>query len=199
MKQQLTAVCAGLMVLGIAGSANATTLESRLGGLAYYDPVANLTWLADAGGASIERNWADANAWAASLNVDGVTGWRLPTTTVPDASCDSTGFNCTGSEMGNLFYNTLGNTAGGTNLNTGPFSNYGYGITYYWTATEYDTNSAWYFHISEGLQGYTGKGDNIYAWAVHSGDVSPVPVPAAAWLFGSGIIGLIGVARRKKR
>jgi len=26
----------------------------------------------------------------------------------------------------------------------------------------------------------------------------PVPVPAAAWLFGSGLIGLIGVARRMK-
>ena len=29
-------------------------------------------------------------------------------------------------------------------------------------------------------------------------EVSAVPVPAAAWLFGSGLIGLIGVARRKK-
>lgn len=28
--------------------------------------------------------------------------------------------------------------------------------------------------------------------------VSAVPVPAAVWLFGSGLIGLIGVARRKK-
>lgn len=28
---------------------------------------------------------------------------------------------------------------------------------------------------------------------------SPVPVPAAAWLFGSGLLGLIGVARRKAR
>ena len=27
---------------------------------------------------------------------------------------------------------------------------------------------------------------------------SAVPVPAAAWLFGSGLIGLIGIARRKK-
>ncbi len=27
---------------------------------------------------------------------------------------------------------------------------------------------------------------------------APVPVPAAAWLFGSGLIGLIGMARRKK-
>ncbi len=29
-------------------------------------------------------------------------------------------------------------------------------------------------------------------------DVAAVPVPAAAWLFGSGLLGLIGIARRKK-
>ena len=28
---------------------------------------------------------------------------------------------------------------------------------------------------------------------------SAVPVPAAAWLFGSGLLGLVGVARRKAR
>jgi hypothetical protein len=28
--------------------------------------------------------------------------------------------------------------------------------------------------------------------------VNPVPVPAAVWLFGSGLIGLIGIVRRKK-
>ena len=27
---------------------------------------------------------------------------------------------------------------------------------------------------------------------------SPVPIPAAAWLFGSGLLGLIGIARRKR-
>ena len=27
--------------------------------------------------------------------------------------------------------------------------------------------------------------------------INPVPVPAAVWLFGSGLIGLVGVARRK--
>ena len=31
-----------------------------------------------------------------------------------------------------------------------------------------------------------------------SGSFSVVPVPAAVWLFGSGLIGLVGVARRKK-
>ncbi|MGD8630785.1 MAG: VPLPA-CTERM sorting domain-containing protein [Gammaproteobacteria bacterium] len=29
-------------------------------------------------------------------------------------------------------------------------------------------------------------------------EVNPVPVPAAVWLFGSGLLGLVGVARRRK-
>ncbi len=33
---------------------------------------------------------------------------------------------------------------------------------------------------------------------VNSGTIATVPIPAAAWLFGSGLIGLIGIARRKK-
>jgi len=28
-------------------------------------------------------------------------------------------------------------------------------------------------------------------------DIQPVPVPAALWLFGSGLLGLVGIARRK--
>ncbi|MDX2503277.1 MAG: VPLPA-CTERM sorting domain-containing protein [Gammaproteobacteria bacterium] len=31
-----------------------------------------------------------------------------------------------------------------------------------------------------------------------TGTVSAVPIPTAVWLFGSGLVGLIGVARRKK-
>lgn len=32
----------------------------------------------------------------------------------------------------------------------------------------------------------------------YNNQVSNVPVPAAVWLFGSGLLGLVGVARRKK-
>jgi len=47
-KQNLQVVIsAGLISLGLVSSADAA-LVSRLGGLTYYDDVANLTWLADA-------------------------------------------------------------------------------------------------------------------------------------------------------
>jgi hypothetical protein len=49
-----------------------------------------------------------------------------------------------------------------------------------------------------GDQGFHNKSIEYYAWAVRSGDVvSAVPVPATVWLFGSGLIGLLGIARRK--
>jgi len=39
---------------------------------------------------------------------------------------------------------------------------------------------------------------NIQPYGSYLVSASAVPVPAAVWLFGSGLIGLIGVARRKK-
>ena len=40
------------------------------------------------------------------------------------------------------------------------------------------------------VQGYAGGGSESF--------VNNVPVPAAVWLFGSGLLGLVGVARRKR-
>ena len=46
-----------------------------------------------------------------------------------------------------------------------------------------------------GIVNNDGAGDYTYEMVV----VSSVPVPAAVWLFGSGLVGLIGVARRKAK
>jgi hypothetical protein len=51
-----------------------------------------------------------------------------------------------------------------------------------------------------------GLNPGNYVWSWGSGasadsftmNVGAVPIPAAVWLFGSGLLGLIGVARRKK-
>jgi len=70
----------------------------------------------------------------------------------------------------------------------------------YWSGTEYapNTNNAWNFNTNFGYQEDRIKSSSFYGWAVRSGDVSAVPVPAAAWLFGSGLIGLLGVARQRR-
>ena len=127
IKQKLLIISA----LVLSTSANSALLE-RLGGLAYYDDEADLTWLADANYSQTNPSelveaygpmyWEQANDWAAILNISGITGWRLPDTLQPDSSCDDQldggafgpqGYrhNCTGSEMGNMFYNVLGGVA----------------------------------------------------------------------------------------
>ena len=51
----------------------------------------------------------------------------------------------------------------------------------------------------------SGFGGVAYTYHLTSGTttdtyhVQSVPVPAAAWLFGSGLLGLVGIARRKKK
>jgi hypothetical protein len=119
-----------------------------------------------------------------------------------------------GSEMAHMFYNTLGNLSGcdpilstsiscsvqsGAGLtNTGPFINI---KSYsYWASTEYNINNGWMFSsINLAQQGFT-KTNGGDAWAVHDRAVGAaiVPAPAAVWLFGTGLLGLTSVARRKK-
>jgi len=42
------------------------------------------------------------------------------------------------------------------------------------------------------------QGDVIDMFAEGGPEVSAIPIPAAAWLFGSGLIGLVGISRRKR-
>lgn len=129
------------------------------------------------------------------------------------------GFNITSpnSEMAHMFYVTLGNPseysptgvagqcfASVDNCldNTGPFANLLPGV--YWSGTEYtlNTTAAFYFGMHMGWQTVTSKGNGFLAWAVSDGDVgvapAAVPLPAAVWLFGSGLLGLLGVSAKRR-
>ena len=219
---------------------------------AWYDTTLNITWLADANYAltsgyaaanatysylatdNINSNgtmgWDAAVTWAANLNVNGISGWRLPTlgpingeSFVEFTGFDGTtdyGYNIsapgtsyagsTANETAHLYYNTLGNLAqydtAGNNpqpgwglTNTGPFSNFQ--SWRYWSGLERATSpgDAWYFYSTAGGQFTRTKTYALYALAVRTGDISTVPIPTAVWLFGSGLVGLIGVARRRSK
>ena len=79
-------------------------------------------------------------------------------------------FGLTAEEYGDTYHVQLGAYVYTTDTTT---------TTAYWNATS---------HIQSNLASNVATGSYL---------VTTVPVPAAAWLFGSGLLGLIGVARRK--
>jgi len=148
-------------------------------------------------------NWTGALFWIDAMNAAnylGFNNWRLPSA---DVNGDGVILDCTGggipgckdNEMGFLYHDE-GITASGP----GPFSNIQHSVASpdYWSGTEFNTTGAYIFRFDLGLQNAFGKAFTFNAWAVHDGDISAVPAPAAVWLFGSGLLGLVGIARRKK-
>ena len=195
-------LCAG--VFSFITLPSQAALISVLGGQAYYDDQLDITWAQDANINGL-MDWNTANAWAAGLTIAGVGGWRLPNMDKNDddtiVNCSSgTQAACADNEYGHLFHYGAGTTLGGgvTSASPGPFSNVQ--SDGYWSSTVYAPVplDAWGFDFSDGFQGNLNKIGDVYGWAVQSGNAGVVPVPAAVWLFGSGLLGLIGVARRKK-
>jgi hypothetical protein len=122
------------------------------------------------------------------------------------------GYNMVNSEMGYLHYEELGNkgyyATDGTSpqpgwdiYNTFDFDNLQISVgDTHWSGTEFspDTGNAWTFAFRMGYQQENhNKNAHDYALAVRPGEVSAVPVPGAFWLLGSGLIGLVGLRRKK--
>ena len=201
-----TILCSGVFSIGLLSTANAN-LEVRLGGRAVYDTDLNITWLADANYAQTsgydadgKMNWFDANTWASSLNIGGVSGWRLPKA---DTNCLG-GTTCTDSEMGHLYEIELGvHSPNPITESSDPdlalFTNIR--LDYYWASEEYSDipDTAWIFYFHSGHQIPLDKHNHKPAWAVHDGDVAllvPEPETYAMLMAGLGLLGFM--SRRRK-
>jgi len=179
-----------LLVYGVSASAHATLVDNGDGTVTETDT--NLMWLKNANTPGL-INWGDATDWADTLVFAGYRNWRLPTT---DETCDG-GSNCTESEMGHLYYVSLGNPAHGPLGNSGPFSDIQTSPPYdYWSSTVPPTlpGVGCVFNWSVGGQQCTaGKSNHFYAWSVR--DIS-VPEPSTLFLFASALLPLAWWRRR---
>ncbi len=230
--KKVTVLFSLVMILLSVGISNAslTTIgtviyKGMTCNLVYEDDsiVGGLVWL-DHNNSNPEGNsWLQQDDWASGLsftepeinlfsgfttNIDWSTGWRLPLT-----YDTAGGYNQTGSEMGHLFYESLGNVAYGEPTfgwpNFGDFYFLHTGV--YWSGTEAggtgvwnDPFTAWRFNFYTGDQSYGDQKHNQSAMAVRPGQVSggsipPVPIPSAIWLLGSGLIGLAGFRRKFRK
>ena len=187
-----------------------TTTSAALvdnGGGLIYDDVLKITWAQpDAG-----RTWDSADSWASGLTLGGVSGWRLPYISVAAGAGPFTGTPvdcsplnneeaCRDNELGYIFYHNFGGTFGQSILTSGDpdlalfptLQSFAY-----WSGTEFVNSNAWSFNFNSGNQGNDHYINGFYSWAVHAGNVGAVPIPPALLLFGSGLLGLIGMAKRK--
>lgn len=206
------AIATLVLALGLSSGTAQAALQGRdlngsIGSFeAYYDTDRNITWLSDAN-VNGQMIWDDANIWAANLSfTDGINvydNWRLPTALNQDGTGLCSGYDCTGSEMGHLFYNVLGGTAGQSILTSqdpdlAKFTNLQADI--YWTGTDYGPDSvhAVYFAFGGGYPSSYDKVTGFFALAVSPGDVGAVP-EAESWAMLLAGLALVGVATRRRR
>ena len=183
-----------------------------------YDSTLDVTWYDYSNGNGVlsfeeQLNWV--NSLTVQFNGAHITDWRLPKSTVGSWSygydgSTTAGLNITTSEMGSLYYSSLGKTGAYDTLgndsssetwlneNYLPFNNLQPGM--YWSSTP-DLRTAdahYYFYFYSGYQFSLDQQYGAYAIAVHDGDVAVVPEPSIALFLLAGLGVLLPVCHKRK-
>jgi hypothetical protein len=176
-------------------------IQASVDGKTVYDPRTDVTWLADGDLAKTETFGAQcvnadgtacinpdgsmthttAENWINGMNTAAYLGqmhWRLPPIPDSDASCSQPnfGFDCTGSPLGELFYDQLGLSRGTPavptpNVDAGPFNHLQPYL--YWSCSAPYTDPpcqnappapgfGWSFSFGNGFQGTDIRANDLY-------------------------------------
>jgi hypothetical protein len=204
MKKLIAAVLLAFVSIFAAQVAHAALVDRGEGFI--YDDVLDITWTQDAninGADTWDNQVAWVDGYSQTHSVYGTfDDWRLASMDVNGdgtlVNCEDVGeAACQDNEYGYLFYqNGISASSSG-----GLFTNIQ--ASFYWSSTEMvhpafgPTVRIFHFHSNAGVMEYGDKSVSLYAWAVRSGDVAAVPLPAAVWLFGSALASLGWVRRRQ--
>ena len=173
MRNNLTiAAFAALLMVGVASASKAATIAMDFTG---SDGFANYVFDLQPGfenslsllSANINGAVYDSSSYTLEVYGFEVTDLRV--------------LDSTGQVVSQLTFDGYFDTQNGT------LDMFYYGDQTLYSGTSYTFNSASYPLLY----------DQNSAFSMTSVTVSPVPVPAAVWLFGSGLVGLAGIARRK--
>lgn len=187
-----------ILLFAFSGASQAALIDR--GGGFIYDDVLDITWLQDAGISGADT-WSNQVAWADSLSVyDSVrdvtwSDWRLASMDVNgDGDITSCQHGDSELECRDNEYSYIAEHYGIYSGTPGPFLNI---QLYYWSETPFPPDWAWgaYFLSSDYGNDPDLASKLRYGWAVRDGDVAAIPLPAAVWLFSTGL-GLLGLRRK---
>lgn len=200
--KSLSRLFAAVLLLGAGGSANAIVIdfEGHLGLEAL-----NIGDFIDIGDYRFTLSGAGGNSggFTTSLQIDivepGTTKlWAANESEITMTRIDDSAFDLISLDIGGSIINSPNRWADSVNIIAGASTTNvsldGSDTTYQYVALNYlNVTSVLFDPI-----GNTNGGANNYEFVIDNLDVAAVPIPAALWLFASGLLSLAGIARRKK-
>jgi hypothetical protein len=179
----------------------------------YHGSIGAKSW-AEPGNPVGSKGWTHTSSWTA-LDLSGVSGPTLLTVEL-ERGHDGTsqlfpafsiyqGWELTNSDLiGNRHtFNNIGNIDWATNLtfldhvaNVGGLNGTDSGTGLEVVSKQWVLNPGFYSLVYGGNPSFDLGQTGQHAFSATL-NTAPVPVPAALWLFGSGLVGLIGLARRR--